>query len=180
MGRQLRPNWLDSCSDWTVTFLPSIYGGDRKRSNALLGTSEVEYWSRTPVYPYQTDCELELAIEKLIEYSRPNAAIDCLGRMLHKKQPLNKALSIKALLSAVTSPEPAYSRDVHDIIEVIKALQDDPDSNFDELFPIEWAYLPLLERYNGTYPKSLENRLASHSDFFCEVIRLVYKSRKEE
>jgi hypothetical protein len=149
-----------------------------RRSNALLGNSEAEYWSRTPVYPYQLDGELGLAIEKLIEHSRPNAAINCLSSMIHNKLPLDKALSIKALLSAVSSSEPSYSRDVYDIIEVIKALQDDPCTNFDDLFHIEWAYLSLLERHNDASPITLENRLALDPDFFCQVIRLVYRSRK--
>lgn len=151
-----------------------------KRSIALLGDLEAEYWSRTPVNPYQTDGELGLAIDKLIEHKRPHAAIDCLNGMLHNKQPLDKALSIKALLSALSSTEPSHSMDVYDIVEVIKALQDDPDTNFDDLFQIEWAYLPLLERHNSASPKSLESRLASDPDFFSEVIRLVYRSRKEE
>ena len=43
----------------------------------------------------------------------------------------------------------------------------------------EWGYLPLLERDRGVSPKSLENRLASDPGFFCEVIRHVYRSKKE-
>ena len=46
-------------------------------------------------------------------------------------------------------------------------------------FRVEWAYLPLLDRHHDVSPKLLENRLASDADFFCEVIRLVYRSRKE-
>jgi hypothetical protein len=65
------------------------------------------------------------------------------------------------------------------IIEIIKSLQDDPDTNPDDLARVEWNYLPLLERDHGTSPKTLEKRLASNPRFFCEVIRYVYRSKKE-
>jgi hypothetical protein len=65
------------------------------------------------------------------------------------------------------------------IVEIIKSLEDDPTTSPDDLTRIEWAYLPLLERDRGASPKSLENRLASDPGFFCEVIRHVYRSKKE-
>jgi len=40
--------------------------------------------------------------------------------------------------------------------------------------------LPLLDRHHGISPKLLENRLACDPEFFCEVIRLIYRSKKEE
>ena len=70
--------------------------------------------------------------------------------------------------------------DVDAIVEVIKALQDDPDTNPDDLFQVEWAFLPLLDRHHGESPKLLEQRLADDPAFFCEVIRTVFQSKKEE
>jgi len=149
------------------------------RANALLGDSEAEYWIRASVNPYQADCNLEVAIDKLIEHGRPNAAINCLSKILHDKQLLDKKRTVQALLSAIVSGEPSYSMDAYDIVEIIKALQDAPDTNPDDLFRVEWAYLPLLDRHHGASPKLLEKRLASDSGFFCEVIRIVYRSKKE-
>ena len=122
---------------------------------------------------------LYVAIDKLLEHGRPNAAIQCLYRILHDKQPLDKTRTIRALLSALSSTEPPYSMDVYYIVEIIKALQDDPDTNPDDLARVEWGYLPLLERDRPSSPKTLENRLASDPGFFCEVIRHVYRSKKE-
>jgi len=150
-----------------------------KRANVLLDDSENEYWSKANVNPYQADCELLLAIDKLIEYGRPNAAISCLYKILHDKQPLDKARTVQALLSAVSSGEPSHTMGAYLIVEIIKALQDAPDTDPDDLFRAEWAYLPLLDRHSGASPKLLENRLASDPDFFCEVIRLTYRSKKE-
>ncbi|MEW6587236.1 MAG: hypothetical protein AB1442_16695, partial [Nitrospirota bacterium] len=150
-----------------------------KRSEELLGQFEKEYWCKASVNPYQTDCELYSAIDKLIKYGRPIAALNCLHKILLKKQPLDNARTVQALLSAVSSTEPAYAMDTYHIAKIIKALQEDPATNPDDLFHVEWAYLPLLDRHRGASPKLLENRLASDSSFFCEVIRFIYRSKKK-
>ncbi len=150
-----------------------------RRSKEILREFEVAYWSRVSVYPYQAQGELYVAIDKLLEFGRPNAAVQCLYRILHDKQPLDKMRTIRTLLSALSSTEPPYSMDTYHIVDIIKALQDDPDTNPDDLVRIEWAYLPLLERDRGASPKSLENQLASDPEFFCEVIRHVYRSKKK-
>lgn len=179
--------WVDDLGivDWSHTqigqflsYLP-FTGETWKRATALLGDSEAEYWSRANVNPYQSDDNLEIAIDKLIEYKRPKAAINCLYKILHDKKTLDKKLTIKALLEAISSTEPFYSTDRYKIIEIIKALQDDPEINPSDLSQVEWAYLPLLDRDESASPKLLEHRLASDPGFFCEVIRLVYRSKKE-
>ena len=171
-------SWSQSQIGWLLVYLPFIEK-TWKRANVLLGDSENEYWKRANVNPYQADCELLLAIDKLIEYDRPNAAIDCLFKILHDKQPLDKDRTVHALLSAVSSDESSHIMDTYQIVEIIKALQDAPDTNPEDLFRVEWAYLPLLDRHSGASPKLLEKRLSSNPDFFCETIRLIYKSKKE-
>lgn len=150
-----------------------------KRSKKLLGEFEEMYWSKAIVNPYQADCEISVAIDKLIEYGRPNAAINCLNKVLHEKQPLDKKSSIKALLLAASSKEASSAMDTYYITEIIKSLQDDPDTNPDDLLGVEWVYLPLLDGHHGALPKLLENRLATDPSFFCEVIRFVYRSKKK-
>ncbi|HDH12486.1 MAG TPA: hypothetical protein ENG83_09895 [Nitrospirae bacterium] len=179
--------WVDqtNTSDWStaqigqfLTCLPFI-DETWKRSEQLLDNHVAEYWSKVDVNPYQAEESLNKAIDKLMEYNRPNAALSCLYRMLHNKQSLDQAQTVKALLAAVSSKEPAYSIDVYHAIDIIKTLQNNPETNPDDLFRVEWAYLSILERDRGTSPKLLEQRLASDPDFFCEVIRLVYRSRNE-
>jgi hypothetical protein len=143
-----------------------------------LDEAEGEYWSRTNVNSYQTDGQLDIAIDKLIEHGRPHAAIACLNRMRQAKKPIDVDLCIRALLAA-TSPEPAYAMDSYHLVELIKFLQASSEVTSDDLFRIEWAYLPLLDRHRGASPKLLESRLSSDPEFFCEVIRLIYRSKKE-
>jgi hypothetical protein len=179
--------WVDGTdmSGWTHSqigqFLSCLpFTADTwKRAKEPLREFEVAYWGKVSVNPYQAQGELYVAIDKLLEYGRPNAAIQCLYRILHDKQPLDKTRTIRALFSALSSTEHPYSMDVYYVIEIIKSLQDDPDTNPDDLARVEWGYLPLLERDRGASPKSLEDRLASDPGFFCEVIRHVYRSKKE-
>jgi len=149
------------------------------RASEWLGESESMYWQKVPVNPYQSDSDLLFAIDKLLEASRPHEAIDCLDCRVHKKLPLDSERTVKALLDAVSVSEPLRTMDTYHVIELIKALQNDPETDQDDLFKVEWAYLPLLDRHQGAEPKLLETRLATQPDFFCEVIRLIYRSKNE-
>ncbi len=171
-------SWSNAQIGQLLVYLP-FTAETWERSQKLLGEFESTYWSKASVNPFQSDSEMQVAIDKLIEYGRPNAAINCLYKNLHDKQPLDNTRTIRALLAAVSSNEPSYAMDTYYIVEIIKALQNDPDINPDDLFRVEWAYLSLLDRDQDAAPKLLENRLASDSSFFHEVIRLVYRSKKE-
>lgn len=185
--------WIDNLdkTDWSkrqigqfLSYLP-FTDGTWKRAINWLGKQEGEYWKRTEVNLYQenqTHFNLEVAIDKLIGIGRSKAAVNCLYYIVtHKKWPLNKPQSVKALLAATSSTEPPNQLDEHYILEIIKTLQHDLAVNSDELCQIEWAYLPLLiyENGNNTSLKALENRLSSDPNFFSEMIRLVYRSKKE-
>jgi hypothetical protein len=147
------------------------------RVEKWLGNSRSEYWLKTDVIPYPEDEALETAIEKLIKHGRAHAAISCLNGMRCKNQPINADLCVKALLAALSSSEPSNSMDAYHIVKLIKALQENPEAAPDDLFRVEWAYLPLLDGHRGATPKVLENRLASDPEFFCELIQLIYRSK---
>ncbi len=150
------------------------------RASDWLQDHEGEYWTRTSANAYEADRDLNIAIENLIEHGRAHAAINCLDRMRYDKQPIDTNQCVRALLSALSSSEPTYAMDSYHIVELIKYLQTDPSVNQEDLFRVEWAYLPLLDRHSGAAPRLLESRLANDPDFFCEVIRLIYRSKNEE
>lgn len=150
------------------------------RAQAWLKDSENEYWSRTPANGYQTDDDLHDAIEKLIKYERPRAAIDCLGKLRFDKKPINSDQCIRALLAGVVSKEPPHTLDQYNIVELIKHLQSEQSVDEAGLFRVEWAYLPLLDGHNDATPTLLENKLANDPNFFCELIQLVYRSKHED
>ncbi|RJR17635.1 MAG: hypothetical protein C4581_07700 [Nitrospiraceae bacterium] len=179
--------WVDQTkiSDWSTKriaqFLINLPFTNKtwERANQLLADHAAEYWSKVAVTPYEAEGRLEEAMDRLMEYNRPNAALSCLYSMIHNKQPFDQSRTIKALLAAVRSNEPPYTMDVYHIVEIIKILQNDPETNPDDLFRVEWAYLSLLEQDRGASPKLLERRLASDPEFFCEIIRLIYRSKDE-
>ncbi|MHB1353014.1 MAG: hypothetical protein ACYCWA_06845 [Thiobacillus sp.] len=171
--------WTSSQIGQFLSFLP-FAPGTWEHSAHLLGPDEVAYWSKTTANPYEADAGLEPAIDELIRHGRPHAALQCLHKMLHDKQPFDGGRAVRALLAALESTEGTHSMDAYQIVEIIKALQDDPTTNPDDLFRVEWAYLPLLDRHTDAAPKLLERRLATEPEFYCEVIRLVFRSKKEE
>lgn len=150
------------------------------RASKWLQAHEREYWTHTGANAYQADGDLSIAIDKLIEHGRPHAAINCLDRMHHAKQPIDSDQCVRALLAALSSNEPSCVMDGYSIVELIKFLQTEPSVNQDDLFEVEWVYVPLLDRHGGAAPQLLENRLANDPEFFCEVIRLAYRSKKED
>jgi hypothetical protein len=180
--------WCDDLdkSDWTpeqvgqfLTCLP-FTKETWDRASGWLQAHESEYWTRTGANAYQTDGDLAIAIEKLIEQGRPHAAIKCLYRMRRAKQPIDSNQCVRALLAALSSSEPSYTMNGYRIIELIKFLQAEPSVNQDDLFRVEWAYIPLLDGHRGAAPQLIESRLANDPEFFCEVIRLIYRSKKED
>lgn len=179
--------WSDEIdkSEWTckqiaifLTLLPFNHE-TWERVSLWLRKNQKDYWSRTTANTYQVNDKFNLAIQKLIRYGRPHAAIRCLYRMLAIKLPINLKQCAKVLILATSSKESKFARDEYHIVELIKYLQLEPSTNEEELLKIEWAYLPLLE-VKGIRPQILESRLADDPEFFCEIIRHVYRSENED
>jgi hypothetical protein len=179
--------WCDSIdkSSWTLKQIGQFLAclpftkNAWDRANEWLRERENEYWTRTNANVYQADGDLAIAIEKLIEHGRPSSAINCLEKLRYDKQPIDTHQCVKALLAAaVSSSESGYVRDRYYTVELIKFLQSETSVARDELFKVEWAYLPLLDHHRGAAPKLLESKLASDPEFYCQVIRWIYRSKK--
>ncbi len=171
--------WVPGQIGQFLTFLPfspDVWG----RASEFLGEDESPYWTRTFANAYQTNGPLDLAVDKLLKYGRPVAAIRCLGKMRHSKMPVESTKVVKALLNALRSNEPTGQMDSHQIVALIKLLQSDSTANKDEVANVEWAYLRLLDHGRETRPKTLELRLANEPNFYLEVIRLVFRSKSDE
>lgn len=105
-------SWIDkiNTSQWSPTqiaqflsllpFMPDTW----TRAARLLEGNESHYWEKTSANSYETDAGLEHAIDKLIEYGRPYAAIRCIHRIMHRKQPFDNTRAVRALLAALTDP----------------------------------------------------------------------------
>lgn len=181
-------SWIDVLdkTKWTSTQISQflMYLPFRKetweRVTNWLGNDENEYWLKINPNPYQAENELTFAIDKFLLYKKPHFAIHCLSALHHRKQELDKDKIAQALLMVISLQDNIANLDYHETIELIKILQEEPYFNQDQLFKVEWAYLQLLNHHYGATPKLLENRLASDPDFFCEVVRFLYRSKKTD
>lgn len=179
--------WVDNIdkSSWSLseksTFLICLPFNHEtwNRVPTLLGELECDYWKKVKVVPEWKDGDIGGAVDELIKYGRPNAAIFCLCMDYSNNKSLDKSSTVNALMSALSSEEPLNTMDYHHVQTLIKVLQEDPNVDHNELFNVEWAYLPILDRLHGMSPKELERRLASNSGFFCDLISRIYLSKNE-
>lgn len=148
-----------------------------KRAASLLGSEQSFYWLNTNANAYEAEVGIEFAVDQLISHGRPYAAIRCLSKMKYGNQRFDPGMAVRALMAAIDSPEGVHNTDSYEIVQIIKALQNDPATSEDDLFRVEWAYLRLLDGDDEVWPKLLNRRLSREPKFFCEVIRLVYRSR---
>ncbi len=150
-----------------------------KRVERFIKKDENLYWSNVQVFPCRSDYKLNYAIDKLLAYDRSIAAITCLHYQLSNKRELDWKQVIQALDNALGLNESLNQIDSYQITELIKAMQVSKEINPDDLFRVEWMYLPLLDKDNNAEPKLLENKLSSEPAFFCEIIRLAFRSNED-
>jgi hypothetical protein len=172
-------DWLPSQIGQFLTFLP-FSSEVWAVASRVLGEDESPYWTRTFANAYQANGPLDIAVDQLLRYGRPYAAIRCLGKLRHAKMPMASARIVKALLDALQSDEPTGQMDSHQIVELIKFLQADSTANAEDVARAEWSYLRLLDHGREARPKTLERRMATEPDFYLEVIRQVFRSKNDE
>ena len=153
-----------------------------RRAEKILGSKAADYWKKIQINPWGLEKRDDLleAAQKLTSNGRPSAAIDCLSLLAHKEAPIPLPLASAVLLGALATEEDQKRIEQNHAVEVIKWLQKHAPDDSEDLFKIEWAYLPLLNRVHGGEPKILEHRLASSPAFFCEVISAIFRSDKED
>jgi hypothetical protein len=180
--------WADNIdlTKWTIdqkatllAYLP-FSAETWSRAEQLLGQDEAKYWEKARVNPFDAEKDLPLAIDRLIENNRVLAAIGALQHSVYRKGPIDSQQIIRVLNALMQSSDALRAMDVHGVVQLIKALQRNPDTNQDELFKIEWAFLRLLDGNVGVYPSLLQKSLAKDPAFFCEIIRAVFRSEKDE
>jgi hypothetical protein len=179
IDQQLSQDWQ---KDQLLAFL-LLVPSEREtwhRVERILGDAVDNYWKQVRFIPWGMEAaDVVYAAEKLASNGQPAAAINCLYILARKKVPIPMPLASAALLGALNLEEQQKQLDGHHTVEVIKWLQKNAPTDSDELFKIEWQYLPLLNRLQGGEARVLEQKLASSPAFFCEVIAVVFRSEKE-
>lgn len=181
-------NWFDSLQTkrWSrkkLALLLSYLPFDQatwRRVKRLLGQDEILYWQIVDVHPYTKKTNLQFGVNKLLKYGRPRAALECINWMLYERQSPKYASVYRTLRILPTSSEAVGQTDGHHVTEVIKWLQNQQNVDRKVLAEIEWIYLDLLDHHFGSRPVTLERRLADESTFFCEALRIVFRSRSDD
>ncbi|MDK8193238.1 hypothetical protein QP794_24425 [Paenibacillus sp. UMB7766-LJ446] len=174
---EIHNNWEANKKAEILMFLPA-----NESTWSLLGKlgDEVEkkYWSL--VSPYSiNEKDLETAVTKYIQYELLFLAIELLALQKEYAKPNQITEALTKLLSLSPNDNlPSNSFSYH-ISELFSKLESCEDIDEGELASLEWAYLPVLDQYGHT-PKLLHRELSRNSNFFSEVISLVYNSENEE
>jgi hypothetical protein len=152
-----------------------------KRAESLLGDSISYYWKKTNASPYETDSRnLEFAVNLLLNNKRLIKALDCVYKIVHDDIDFDIKLATRVLLDVLNTPSVHERIDSYETVEIIKALQNNKNTNLNDLLGIEWGYLKLLTCHNGASPKHLWQQLSNNPAYFCEVIQLVFKSKHND
>jgi hypothetical protein len=174
-----RSQWHPSMTLRFLNLLPFAFQ-TWTRVEAWLVKGSDEYWKSVRFNGYEAGEDLIYAVDMLLKVGRPLRAVDCLYCRLHNKEPLDVERTVNALMSAVSSEEVEAGFDQHHLVELIGALQSEPKTSKEDLIRVEWAYLQLLGPYSLGKPITLEKELSSQPKFFCEVLRILYRSKHRD
>lgn len=176
-------SWVDSIdrSSWSIdakvqffSALPFV-NGVWERVDAELADESSEYWKSTCAH---ADCRnperMDYAIGQLIQNGRPDCAIQCIS-VVDLWDGGFSELGLQAL-EAITDE---HYIDSYVIGEIFNHLQNDASVDEERLLKMEMKYLELLSPFDRARPRTLYRRLAEQPDFFCEVIRLLFRSKDE-
>lgn len=178
-------DWLDglNLSDWSparigMFFALVPFGRDVwTRAEKLLGPAPSEYWHRIQVRPRGTETEITEAVEKLIAFGRGVSAIHGLNTLLYQKSKFAPALGLRAVDAYLRSPELRGQGDHFELDEVVKYLQEHPETDQEALARLEWSLLPILDRLHDRAPVALEKSLARQPAFFAELLSFSYRRK---
>ena len=174
----LTRNWSKRQKTKFLVFLPFEEEVWHRVANILGKEDELLYWRDVRVGPFGPNLDLTLAIEKLIKYRRASGAVLCIAHTLNQNSGFDESLATRALLAVLEEPSEIQHLEYYRTTKVIKHLQKSDTVNQDDLYKIEWNFLPWMDRSFSIWPITLEKRLASNPEFFAEVVSLVYRSNK--
>lgn len=178
---------------WVDSLLANDWGGTLKAALLVLLPCESEtwgrvgdhlseqdehlYWEKATVNPYKCGSHLKFVTQKLIQYGRAPTAVHCLAGSI--EEGLDPELAIQVLHAALQSTDDKERIEQRWVVDVITHLQTSARVDSEELYALEWSFLPLLDEFSSGSPLTLGRRLASDPAFFAEIIALAYRPDNE-
>lgn len=180
-------DWIDNNilsnlnSDGKVKLLIELPREDKtwKLVTEILKEEEALYWKQVNIRVIEEASDYNYPIRKLIENNRALEALDLIGMALHEKRNFDRELSVRALNLFLKTQEKSKYLDTYVVKKIIKDLQENSYSE-DELFKIEWAYLPIFDADDSYRTKTIENKLCNEPQIFNDLVCLAYKAHSAE
>lgn len=137
--------------------------------------NEINYWKSVDIRFVNDIDDLNYAAEKLLNADRPERSLWIICSNLYKDDNCNynKDIAIKCLKAMLKHQERLGNMDMHHIIQIIKNLQKSKISQ-EDLFNIEWSYLPLLNEEDAR-PITIEKVIADNPKIYNDILCLAYK-----
>lgn len=150
----------------------------RLAAKRLKGATE-EYWGRIWPNVFQAKDDLLEAVTCALDNKRADLAVHGINALLHLKQEVSSELCVRALKEFAANDKTVLGTIQHELVQVIKHLQESPDVNLEDMIQIEFKFLRLLDRFSEGGPVFLERKLATDPNFFHEAIKICYRSEHE-
>jgi hypothetical protein len=142
--------------------------------------TQQSYWESITAWFWGIPIEdMIFGIDKLMEVKRFISALDI---SYHETEKLPSDKLVEVLVKAGTQISNEDRRiDSYHVTNIIQVIELRRDVDKSVIVHIEWLYLPFLATYGSIHkPNVLHEELATKPNFFIEVLKLAYKSDKEE
>lgn len=141
----------------------------------LMGQDENEYWKDADIRIVDDIDDLNYAIEKLLIADRPEKSLWIICSKLYDDNNCNynKEIAIRCLKALLKHQDRLNNLDAYHITHIIENLQKS-DVSKEELFNIEWSYLPLLDG-RETRPMTIEKMMSDDPKVYDDILCLAYK-----
>lgn len=123
----------------------------------------------------------ERVVANFAKYERFEAAIHFISLYAREEGPRVPLAMVADVLQKATQGDKAvdWSDVGYDVAKLLDLLDAWEEKDESQLARIEWLLLPVLRHY-GRPPRTLQRALATQPEFFCEVLKWVYRAKGEE
>lgn len=144
----------------------------------ILNSDEDIYWKNVDIRYIDEENDFDYPLEKLLNCGRALKVLELINAAIYRKRKFSRKYSVSALLLAINNQEEIIYTDIYHIKLIIKDLQEN-DYNQEDLFRVEWAYLPILSHDDEYRPITIEKKISENPEIFIQIICMAYKGKKE-
>ena len=139
----------------------------------LLGNDWKKYWKQVDIRVINDNEILKYSIVKLMSVKRYESVLRIYR--LSKSNDENMKYDNGIILTCLEKIKKNFNQ--YDICMAIKKLQSN-NADTNRLFFVEWKFLALLS-HDGYRPITIEKRVSSDANCFCEILELVFKEQSK-